>query len=374
MNRPTVEIRKIDSYDLPVIEEAVSSFFSGIKSHKINRCKRVLIKPNALGAYPPERAVTTHPIVLEAIIRYFLDRKKEIWFGDSSGGSVSFENVWQTCGYSSLAEKYHLKVVNFSTLGFRELSYKDKKIKISEALFRCGIIINVGKYKTHQLTAFTGALKNLYGFVPGLVKSEYHRLYPDTNSFAELLTALYAVIGNRITYSIIDGIMGMDGNGPSAGKPHHFGLLFGSTSIPAVDYIASHIMGFQLKDVPYLSSVLIMDGILPSQIKIPVSFRNYRISDADINNVKIIQKTLKYVPDIARKAFRKVYYFYPVISERCKQCGICVKSCPVKAISLQNKTKPYIHKEQCIKCLCCYELCPYQAIDIKKSILARLGV
>ena len=191
MNRPTVEIRKIDSYDLSIIEEAVTSFFSGIKSHKINHCKRVLIKPNALGAYPPERAVTTHPIVLEAIIRYFLDRKKEIWFGDSSGGSVSFENVWQTCGYSSLAEKYHLKVVNFSTLGFRELSYKDKKIKISEALFRCGIIINVGKYKTHQLTAFTGALKNLYGFVPGLVKSEYHRLYPDTNSFAAMLTALY---------------------------------------------------------------------------------------------------------------------------------------------------------------------------------------
>lgn len=374
MNKPAVEIRRIDSYDLPVIEEAVADFFKEIKSPKINHSKRVLIKPNALGAYPPERAVTTHPIVLEAIIRYFLDRKKEIWFGDSPGNSVAFETVWQTCGFSSLAEKYHLKVVNFSTLGFRELSYKDISIKVSEALFQCGIIINVGKYKTHQLTAFTGALKNLFGFVPGLAKSEYHRLYPDTNSFAAMLTALYAVIGNRITYSIIDGITGMDGNGPSAGKPHHFGLLFGSTSIPALDYVASRIMGFQLKDVPYLSSALIMDGILPSQIKIPVSFRNYRIPDADINSVKVIQKTLKYVPGIARKAFRKVYYFYPAVSERCKQCGICVKSCPVKAISWQNNTKPYIHKEQCIKCLCCHELCPYQAIDIKKSLLARLGV
>ena len=374
MNRPVVEIRKIDGYDLPVIEEAVADFFLKIKSQKITRCKRVLIKPNALGAYSPERAVTTHPIVLEAIIRYFQDRHKEIWFGDSPGGSMGFENVWQTCGFAALAEKYHLKVVNFSTAGFRELSYKGLQIKVSEALFQCGIVINVGKYKTHQLTAFTGALKNLFGFVPGLVKSEYHRLYPDTNSFAKMLVSLYALIGNRITYSIIDGITGMDGTGPSAGKPHHFGLLFGSPSIPALDYTAARIMGFQLKDVPYLSPALIMDGIIPSRIEIPTSFRNYSIPDADIKSVKITQKALKYVPNTARKAFRKVYYFYPVVSERCQGCGICVKSCPVKAISRQGKDNPVIHKERCIKCLCCHELCPYQAIDIKKSLLARLGV
>ncbi|HNW24538.1 MAG TPA: 4Fe-4S binding protein, partial [Candidatus Cloacimonas sp.] len=129
-----------------------------------------------------------------------------------------------------------------------------------------------------------------------------------------------------------------------------------------------------LKDVPYLSPALIMDGIIPSRIEIPTSFRNYRIPDADIKSVKITQKALKYVPDIARKAFRKVYYFYPEVSERCRRCGICVKSCPVKAISRQGEDIPVIHKERCIKCLCCHELCPYQAIDIKKSLLARLGV
>ena len=374
MHRPTVQIRKIDNYNLPEVEEAVADFFSSIKSPKMHKAKRVLIKPNALGAYAPERAITTHPIVLEAIIRYFLKRDKEIWIGDSPGGSVAFDKVWQTCGFASLADKYPVKVVNFSTTNFRTLSYQNLQIKVSEALFQCGIVINVGKYKTHQLTSFTGALKNLYGFVPGLIKSEYHRANPDTTSFANLLVALYASIRNRITYSIIDGITGMDGNGPSAGKPRDFGLLFGSTSIPALDYTASRIMGFRLKDVPYLSPALHLEGILPSHIDIPISFRNYQLTDADIKTVRLTQKTLKYVPGIARKAFRKVYYFYPEVSDRCRRCGICVNSCPVKAISWQKNANPYIHREQCIKCLCCHELCPYQAIDIKKSFIAKLGI
>ncbi|MEN6445821.1 MAG: DUF362 domain-containing protein, partial [Candidatus Cloacimonas sp.] len=141
MISPEVQIRKIDSYNLPEIEEAVAAYFSAINSHKLSHSKRVLIKPNALGAYAPERAVTTHPVVLEAVIRYFLNKKKEIWIGDSPGGSLGFETVWQSCGYSSLAEKYPVKMVNFSTAGFREVTFGKRTYKVSEALFQCGIVI-----------------------------------------------------------------------------------------------------------------------------------------------------------------------------------------------------------------------------------------
>lgn len=112
MINPSVQIRKLDGYDLPIVEEAVGSFLSTLKSQKLNRNKRVLIKTNALGAYAPERAVTTHPIVIEAIIRYFLERGKEVWFGDSPGGTVNFNTVWQACGYAELADKYPIKVIN----------------------------------------------------------------------------------------------------------------------------------------------------------------------------------------------------------------------------------------------------------------------
>jgi uncharacterized protein (DUF362 family) len=115
MNNKTVQIRAIDTYDLALIEDAVSSWFSRLKDNKIKRSKRVLIKPNLLGAYPPERAVTTHPVVLEAIIRYFLALNKEVWVGDSPGGSVSVHKVWEVCGLQDLAERYPIRLVNLST-------------------------------------------------------------------------------------------------------------------------------------------------------------------------------------------------------------------------------------------------------------------
>ncbi len=371
MKRFKVEIRAIDSYQLPQIEAAVTAWLNRLKDPKLRRSKRVLIKPNLLGAYPPERAVTTHPVVLEAIIRYFLAHKKEVWLGDSPGGSVSVQKVWENCGIMDLAERYPIRLVNLSTFGYRELKYDGIPVKISEALYQCGIVINAAKYKTHSLMAYTGALKNLYGLVPGMVKSEYHRQNPDTKSFANLLLAIWELTRSKITYNVIDGITGMDGAGPSAGKPKHFGLLMGSSSIPALDTVAARMMGFEIRDVPYLWGALHSEGILPSRIDLPKSFANHRFEDANIQVVKLRKEGLKYLPRPLRYAFKKIYYYYPVVSGRCVRCGVCVRSCPVEAIFWKEDGYPQVDRDKCIKCMCCHELCPTQAIDIHKSFFAR---
>lgn len=371
MKTPSVQIRSIDTYDLPQIEQAISSWIGALKDPKFSRSKRVLIKPNTLGAFPIERAVTTHPIVLEALIRYFLARKKEVWLGDSPGGTVSVQKVWDTCGLQDLADRYPIRLVNLSTHPFKEMNYNGVALKISDALFQCGIVINVAKYKTHSLMAFTGALKNLYGLVPGMVKSEYHRLNPDTRSFADLLLAIYGIAKTKVSYNIIDGIMGMDGAGPSGGNPRNFGLLMGSDSIAALDTVASRMMGFTVKDVPYLWDALHSEGILPSQIRVPQSFLHHKL-DADIRAVKLSKEGLRYVPHFAAHAFKRVYYYYPEISERCVRCGICLRSCPVEAIAWQADGFPLVDKDKCIKCMCCHELCPSQAVDIHKSLVAKM--
>lgn len=370
--RQSVKIRNIEAYDLPLIEAAVEDYLGSLKSAKFNRSKRVLVKPNALAAYSPDRAVTTHPVVLEAIVRYLLKQGKEVWIGDSPGGPVSFEHVFRTCGFSELAERYPVKLVNISTSGYREVTYNGITIKVSELLWKCGAVINVAKYKTHSLMAYTGALKNLYGLIPGMIKTEYHKDNPDTGSFAELLVALYAVVRNRITYSFIDGIVGMDGAGPSAGNPRKFGLLFGSSSIPALDCVAGRMMGFEIDDIPYLSAALHLDGILPSRIAIPTSFRHFRIPDADIKTVKLRKNMLRFVPSVAKRAFRKVYDPHPVVGENCKRCGICVKSCPVEAISYKEDGYPVINSSLCVKCMCCHELCPHQAIVVSKPLVTKV--
>ncbi len=370
MKPVSVQIRSIDSYNLAQIEDAVNTWFKDLRDPKFSRSKRVLIKPNLLGAFPIERAVTTHPLVVEALIKYFLARKKEVWVGDSPGGTVSVSKVWDSSGLQDLADRYPIRLINLSKHPFKEMKFNGIPLKISDALFQCGIVINVAKYKTHSLTAFTGALKNLYGLVPGMVKSEYHRMYPDTRSFAELLLAVYGVCRSKISYSIIDGIVGMDGAGPSGGKPQNFGLLMGSSSIPALDTVASRMMGFSVKDVPYLWDALHMEGILPSKITVPQSFRYHRLQ-ADIRTVKLRKEGLKYLPGVVSKLFKQVYYYYPVISPRCVRCGICVKSCPVEAISWQANGFPQVNKDKCIKCMCCHEMCPEQAIDIHKSFVAK---
>ncbi|NMD12262.1 MAG: DUF362 domain-containing protein [Candidatus Cloacimonetes bacterium] len=370
---PQVQIRKIESYDPAALDAAVKSFLREMPLSRVNRSKRVLIKPNLLGAYLPERAVTTHPAVVEALVRYWLEKGKEVWIGDSPGGALNVERVWETCGYNDLAKRYPVKLVNLSTAGFRELDYEGTKVKISEVFWRCGIIINVAKYKTHSLTGFTGGLKNLYGLVPGLIKTDYHRLYPATKDFAALLLALYRLTRSRVSYSFIDGILGMDGAGPSAGRVRNFGLLFGSRSIPAMDYTAARLMGFRMDDVPYLREALHGDGILPSRIKVPTSFQDFTLPDVDIRVVKLRKELLKYVPGIGRKIFQKVYYFHPRISERCKSCGLCVRSCPVHAITPPAPgILPAVNPKVCIKCMCCHEMCPHHAVDIHKSFLAGL--
>lgn len=370
---PQVQIRKIESYDPAALDAAVKSFLREMPLSRVNRSKRVLIKPNLLGAYLPERAVTTHPAVVEALVRYWLEKGKEVWIGDSPGGALNVERVWETCGYNDLAKRYPVKLVNLSTSGFRELDYEGTKVKISEVFWRCGIIINVAKYKTHSLTGFTGGLKNLYGLVPGLIKTDYHRLYPATKDFAALLLALYRLTRSRVSYSFIDGILGMDGAGPSAGRVRNFGLLFGSRSIPAMDYTAARLMGFRMDDVPYLREALHGDGILPSRIKVPTSFQDFTLPDVDIRVVKLRKELLKYVPGIGRKIFQKVYYFHPRISERCKSCGLCVRSCPVHAITPPAPgILPAVNPKVCIKCMCCHEMCPHHAVDIHKSFLAGL--
>ncbi len=367
-----VAIRKIETYQLQPIMEAVGDFLSGIDSVRFEEAKTVLIKPNLLANFPPEKAVTTHPVVLEAIIKYLLKLNKEVWLGDSPGGAGNIKQIWQTTGIQELADKYPIKLVNFASFGVQEVDVNGFQLKISKIVWAADAIINVSKYKTHGLMAYTGAVKNLYGLIPGMIKTEYHKQYPDTDGFGHMLAAVYKAVKHRVVYNIMDGIVGMDGAGPSAGKPRNFGLLFGSASAPSLDYLASSYMGFSLKHVGYVKEALHEDGIIPSGIEFPVSFNSFRLDKVNKQRSHFSSQLLRYVPPKIHLVLEKMFDFYPYITDRCKVCHICVKSCPVKTIEIGEDKLPVVKTDNCIRCLCCHEMCPYQAIDIHKSVLAKL--
>jgi uncharacterized protein (DUF362 family)/NAD-dependent dihydropyrimidine dehydrogenase PreA subunit len=367
-----VFIESISEYQLPVIEEFFRKKLIEIDFWgQISEKKTILIKPNLLGAYAPERAVTTHPIIIEAMIKLLQENGKEVWLGDSPGGSVYVEKIWRETGILKLCAKYSVKLLNFSEMGVNE---HDSKIGIrtSNAFWQADGVINMPKYKTHSLMLYTGAIKNLYGLIPGLKKSDYHRSHPKTEDFTKVLTELYKLTKEKIALNILDGVWGMEGEGPSAGIPRNFGIVMLSASASALDFFAAKMMGFKEQQLKYIMNCLEIDDLQQNSIHVSENWKNFQFSAVKIKRVNALVKILSYSPLFLRTIFQKYFEYYPDFKDDCRLCLVCKNSCPTQAIYLDESIKKLkIDYQACIKCMCCHELCPYQSVYIKKSFLAK---
>ena len=366
-----VFIQEIKEYDFKKIydflKESTIDFWDTIKDKK-----NILIKPNLLAAFHPDKAVTTHPVILEALIILLKEHQKKIFLGDGPGGTTSVQKVYQETGMKELCEKYDVELVNFSEGGILEKSIEFHKLGISKHFMQADAVINVSKMKTHSLMYYTGAVKNLYGTIPGLKKSDFHKNYPDPDSFGKVLSELYKIVQDKIVLNIMDGIWGMEGEGPSAGVPRNFGLVFTCEKASALDFVASRMMGFKIDKLKYIKSAIEFDKINPAQINVPQKWENFIFHKVKIKKVGFMIKIFTYSPQFLKNIFRKFYWFYPAFNDKCTLCEVCVKSCPVQAMEIrENDRTPTIDLSKCIKCMCCHELCPSNAVYIKKSFLAK---
>lgn len=373
INKNKVLIKRIDEYDLPKIV----AFFKRTVLQKDKVLpnlvgKTILLKPNLLGAFAPEKAVTTNPVIIEAVIQILQEIDCKILVGDSPGGAISYENALKVCGIQEVADKYNVEIVNISKYKISNTTYKQHDITYSHIYEEVDYIINLAKYKTHGLMQFTGAVKNLYGMVPGLKKADYHRTYPNSHNFAEFLSSLYAVLKPKLLFSVIDGIVGMEGKGPSAGKPRNFGYLFASECASSADYVAAYMMGFKPLNIDLIRMTMEIDGVLPSRIASNFLWQENIIPNVDTGIVKLRTKLLTIMPNQVSKLVKSVLWYRPVITDICKKCNICFESCPVEAIKKDENGTLKIDDKICIRCLCCHEFCPHQAIEIKKSFVANI--
>ena len=367
-----VLIKRIEEYDL----EKIIAFFKRTVLHKERVLpnlidKIILLKPNLLGAFAPENAVTTHPIVLEAVIQILQTIKCTILIGDSPGGSLNYEAVLQKCGIRQVADKYQVEIVNLNKYQVIRTNNSGFSIAYTGLYEEVDYIINLAKYKTHSLMQFTGAVKNLYGLVPGLKKADYHREYPNSQKFAQFLAKLYETLKGKVLFSVIDGILGMEGKGPSGGKARSFGYLFASECPSSLDYVAAYMMGFKPLDIELIRLTMEIDGVLPSRIASNYLWQENIISNVDTGIVKLRSKILNNIPNSFNKVFKSLFWYKPFISDQCKKCNICLNSCPVNAIKVSDNGDLKIDDKLCIRCLCCHEFCPHQAIDIVKSSIAN---
>lgn len=367
---------KIAEYELPAVSRFLSRVFAELDlKEKLKDSHTILIKPNLLGVYEPDRAVTTHPVVVEAVIMILQALGKEVWLGDSPGGAVSVERVWEVTGMKALCEHYQVKLVNFNAGGVKSLQVGERQYNPVDIFYQVDAVIDIAKYKTHQLMSYTGCIKNLYGLIPGLKKSDYHSKYPSVEEFGRVISDIYQLSRQQICLNILDGIMGMEGEGPSAGEVRRFGMLFASESGSALDWQAARMMGFARHEVEYVYTCLEEEGIKESAIEVEAAAKDITFSNVKIKRIGKVLQLFQKSPAGIQNLFRGLFNYYPAFNDHCRLCGVCRDSCPVGAITIKAGARtPEIDLNKCIKCMCCHELCPYQAVYIHKSLLARYFV
>jgi ferredoxin len=269
--------------------------------------------------------------------------------------------------------------VNWDTTS-RPVSYADgmltKHFDIITPVVKADGLINLCKMKTHLFTVMTGAVKNLFGVIPGLVKTGYHAKLHDTMRFAGMLLDLARYVAPRLT--IMDAVVAMEGNGPGSGDPRPVGLLLGAEDPLALDVVAGEIMGIDRKENPILmaaeqreqkpSRIEDVDviGVELAEVKVP-DFKRSMVSAGALG-----LETIPWYQRILEPFAKNAFTVRPrVIWDRCIACGTCIEGCPVQAVSLVNE-RAYIEDDHCIRCYCCHEQCPEEAIGLFSSWLYQL--
>jgi uncharacterized protein (DUF362 family)/Pyruvate/2-oxoacid:ferredoxin oxidoreductase delta subunit len=327
--------------------------------------KRVLIKPNMLTDRIPEQAVTTHPELLRQVIAQLKKCGALITVGDSPASAANLKEVWRKTGVAAVCCDEEVELISFEQSGAEIVECGGRRISIAKAALQCDIIFNLPKVKSHSLTVLTAAVKNLYGVVPGYTKTALHRQHPDLKDFGTLVKTIHDCLPP--VWSIADGVIGMEGQGPANGTPVHLAFLAVSRDPFALDIAICDVLGIKPQQVPYLAVDNGLERHHPE-----ISGDTIKISHFAIPTGAHL---LDRIPAWVVKLAAGLIWIRPrFFSERCIHCGMCVRACPVNALTLEERTDklPRLNKRLCITCSCCHEVCPVDAIKMCQSSLLRM--
>jgi uncharacterized protein (DUF362 family)/Pyruvate/2-oxoacid:ferredoxin oxidoreductase delta subunit len=345
--------------------------------------EKIVLKVNLLREARPEAAVSTHPSVVAAVGRLAREAGAAPVIADSPGGGYRYtrktlDKIYHTSRMHQAANQAGI-TVNWDTTS-RPVSYADgiltKHFDIITPVYEADAVFNLCKMKTHLFTVMTGAIKNIFGVIPGLSKTGYHAKLHDVQRFAGMLLDLSQYIAPRLT--IMDAVVAMEGDGPGTGDPRSVGLLIGCENPLALDVAATEIMGLKRTENPVIMEAE-RRGLKPNRLEdievIGADLADVRVPDFKRTQVSAGSLGLDRMPWYQRllePLFKDAYTVRPrVIWHRCVACGTCIEGCPMGAISLVDE-RASIADEKCIRCYCCHEICPEEAIGLHSSWLYQL--
>jgi len=333
----------------------------------------IYIKPNLAGPFAPDRAVTTHPMIVETVARVLRSKGADIIVGDGPAGVPSptyLKLVYKRTGMISLGNRLNIPI-DYDTIP-EEITIQHPRaircLTLTRSMISRTNMISLPKFKTHLFVRMTGAVKNLYGVVHGLTKVAYHSKYKDPGDFTALLLDLVDLVRPRLT--IVDAVMGMEGDGPTWGRPRFVGYILAGTDPLSVDYVMSRMMGFPEKELP------LFQVVSPPKVEVvgvPLNkavLKGFRLPQP--NTMRDGLEGLQWIPHRLKEAFCRELLPRPNIdSGQCISCGLCLKSCPQQAIHM-TKAGASVNHSRCIRCWCCNEVCPSAAVRPERSLLGRM--
>jgi uncharacterized protein (DUF362 family)/Pyruvate/2-oxoacid:ferredoxin oxidoreductase delta subunit len=366
MQPPLVSFRNAPDYGpplAPALDELLAPH--GGWQALVQPGQRVLVKPNLLADAAPEQAVTTHPELVRHVIRALRRAGAAVQVGDSPASAMNVERVWQKSGIGEVCQSEQVPLLSFEQGGLRQVEKDGFTFGVAKAAYEADLIINLPKVKTHALTTLTAAVKNFYGLLPGYQKAQLHKAYPKPSHFSLLLRALYAALPP--SFSIADGIVGMEGEGPANGTPVALGFLAASRDAVALDLALCQVLRMDPRRVPYLKDVAHLPperGFtatgdtprLPRLLKIPSGAGHL----------------LQILPESLVRCIAPLIWVRPAFNRNCVACGRCVAACPAQALQVARGALPVLQAKRCIACCCCHEVCPVKAIHMRRSPLLRL--
>ncbi len=362
----------VNCRDYQAVPDAMTRLMAGLGGMQrfVKPGQSVLIKPNLLSDHTPDEAVTTHPEVVRALIRLVREQGASPWVADSPAIIADLKRVWERTGMEALCREENVPLVNLEKAGSRQFEEGGIHFTIALPVLEADAIITVPKVKTHVLTGLTGAVKNLYGTVPGLQKTRFHKMYPYPQDFARLLVAIYRRV--KPVLAVADGVVGMEGNGPSAGAPVKLGFLGASADALALDVVLCRTLGLDPRNVAHLDAARRagLGGTDWPDIAVEgdaigaLSARDYKLP----NTVPI-----QYVPRWLIGLVQPLIWHRPAFSDACVFCGKCAKACPADALRMEPGKRPVLDPDKCIACCCCQEICPEHAIEMRPSPFFRFA-
>lgn len=387
-----VALDACQQYDVDQIEGLLRDQITRLGlDDKLHEGMTVALKLNLVTAMKPDTAGTTHPAVVEAMCRILISRGIKVVMGDSPGGPFNapyLKTVYSICGLGEIAQRTGA-ILNEDFDQCND-QFMDgviaKNITVTSWLVKADAIINMCKLKTHGMMGMSAAVKNMFGSIPGTMKPEYHFRFPEQADFANMLIDLQQYWKPKMIMHVVDGIVGMEGNGPTAGTPRQIGVLMTGEDPYALDLIGGRIIGLEQNQVLTMSEaykrglskesadqvevIIAGDKALGTKDTLaPFMIPDYKLltesSDLGFGGNSPFQK-------LRGKILSKVFTSRPQVkADECVGCQKCFQICPAKTITMKDKI-PVIDRSKCIKCFCCQEFCPKGAMKVQRTGLARL--